>query len=246
MSEMTTIGERIRILRGGTTRDVYAPKIGVSKNTLMSYETGNSVPNHTVLTEILVIHPEISPSWLLTGEGQMKKPVESIKPGEPEAHQAVGVDENGQTVIPRWKNPDHEMFDYIPMTEAKLSAGGGAFVVSEEIEGYYAFRKSWLNAVTTGAKNLVLMRVTGDSMYPTIQAKDTVLIDIGRKHIKDGEIYALRVDDTVMIKRLSIRIGGKVMIISDNRKEFDPYEAAISDVHVLGQVIFFSRVLIPE
>lgn len=249
---MTTIGERIRTLRGETTRDVYAPKIRVSKNTLASYEAGNSVPNHTVLTDILCLHPEISPAWLLTGEGPMKKTIEllpeSVKErlADWEKPQSVSVDANGQTSIPRWQNPDHEMFDYIPMTEAKLSAGGGAFVLSEDIEGYYAFRKSWLNAVTTGSKNLVLMRVTGDSMAPTIQAKDTVLIDIGRTHIKDGEIYALRVDHAVMIKRLSYRLGGKIMVISDNRKEYDPFEADISEIHVLGQVIFFSRVLIPE
>lgn len=83
-------------------------------------------------------------------------------------------------------------------------------------------------------------------MYPTIQAKDTVLIDTGRKHIKDGKIFALRVEDAVMIKRLSFRLGGKTMVISDKRKEFDPFEADIADFHVLGQVIFFSRVLIPE
>lgn len=90
------------------------------------------------------------------------------------------------------------------------------------------------------------MRMTGDSMSPTFQSGDTVLIDTGKRLIKEGEFYALRIDDTVIIKRLAYRIGGKVMVISDNRQEFEAYEASPQDVHVLGQIIFFSRVLIKE
>ena len=163
-----------------------------------------------------------------------------------EDHQAIMVDDNGQPKIPSWQNPDPEMFDYIPMAKATLSAGGGAFVLSEEIEGYYAFRNSWLNSVATSKRNLVLMRVAGDSMEPTIKSGDTVLIDTGRRKIKEGEIYALRVEDTVIIKRLSYRLDGRVMIISDNRRDFQSYEAYHQDVNIIGQVIFFSRVLVPE
>lgn len=90
------------------------------------------------------------------------------------------------------------------------------------------------------------MRVTGDSMSPTIQVKNTVLIDTGRKAVKEGAIYAIRIDSTVLIKRLSFRLGGKIVIISDNRREFDPYEGDIQDLHIIDQVIFFSRALIDE
>ncbi len=244
---MTTIGNRIKTLRGDTPREAYAPMAGVSKNTIANYESDKRLPDHGFLSKLLEIHPEINPTWLMTGEEPRAK-VNKTQPGSrhEEMPQTIKVDENGQTVIPQWDNPDHEMFDYIPLAEAKLSAGGGSFVLSEDIEGYYAFRKSWLNAVTTSSKNLVLMRVTGDSMFPTIQSRDTVLIDTGRKHIKEGEIYALRVDHTVMIKRLSYRLDGKIMIISDNKKEFEAFEADIKSLHVLGQVIFFSRALIPE
>jgi len=36
------------------------------------------------------------------------------------------------------------------------------------------------------------------------------------------------------------------MIISDNRNEFKTYEVSTDYVCVLGQVIFFNRVIIPE
>jgi len=141
---------------------------------------------------------------------------------------------------------DPSAFDYIPMVEARLSAGGGAFVESEGVKGYYAFRKDWLRSVATSTKDLVLMRVIGDSMAPTIQEHDTVMVDIGRRDIREGKVYAIRYDSTIMIKRLVFRPGEKILVISDNRTEYDPYEVATKDLHIIGQVIFFSRVLVPE
>lgn len=56
--------------------------------------------------------------------------------------QPCEVDASGRVSIPVGKIPEPEMFDYVPLAEAQLSAGGGCFVLSEEMEGYYAFRKS--------------------------------------------------------------------------------------------------------
>lgn len=72
------------------------------------------------------------------------------------------------------------------------------------------------------------------------------MIDTGRKDVKEGEIFAIRFDNTIMIKRISFRPGDKLQIISDNRMEYQPYEADIKDIHIIGQVIFFSRLLINE
>ena len=198
----------------------------------------------------------VSTGWLATGEGPMRpsdhhKERRVLSRSKDEilnalAPQPCAVDENGSIVIPGWQNPDPEMFDYVPMAEAQLSAGGGCFVLSEDMLGYYAFRKSWLRRVASSPKHVVLMRVLGSSMDPTIQDGDTVMIDTGRRDINEGMIYALRVGSTVMIKRLSFRIGGKVLIISDNRQEYEPYEADTKDLHVIGQIIFFCRSFVPE
>lgn len=194
-----------------------------------------------------------SVEWILEGTGPMRlesgeAPVkESVRALEnmPQPQPCL-VDTDGRIVIPRWQNPDPEMFDYIPMAETQLSAGGGCFVLSEDMEGYYAFRKSWLSRVASSSSNLVLMRVQGGSMHPTVQDGDTVLIDTGRISIKEGMLYALRFDSTVMIKRLAFRPGGRIQIISDNRNEYDPFEADIKDLHIIGQVIFFSRAFVSE
>ena len=58
------------------------------------------------------------------------------------------------------------------------------------------------------------------------------MIDIGKRSIREGMIYAVRFEDTVMIKRLTFRPGGKILIISDNRQEYESYEAEMKDLHI--------------
>ena len=248
-------GDRIREaaeLIGGQLE--LSRRTGISATSINNYVLGTADPSRTRLVSIAKA-AGVSAGWLATGEGPMRLgeveespqpcPVCEGKESRQEP-QPCTLDENGLVSIPRWQNPDPELFDYIPMAEAKLSAGGGCFVLSENMEDYYAFRKAWLSRVATSAKNLVLMRIHGNSMAPTLEDNDTAMIDTGRRDIKDGMIYALRVDHSIMIKRLSFRVGGKVLIISDNRTEYEPYEAQMKDVNVIGQVIYFCRTLVSE
>lgn len=240
------LADRLKALRGERNASDFCRAFDMHRNTLYGYESGKNVPNATFLQEACKYY-NANPEWLLMGTGPMYKGSEtsaekSLPPGDntPKIQQLYS-DESGRVTIPQWQNPDPEMFDYIPMAETQLSAGGGAFVISEEIEGYYAFRKNWLSRVASSTKNLVLMRVIGDSMSPTIQEDDTVMIDIGKKSIKEGMIYAIRFDSTIMIKRLTFRPGGRILIISDNRHEYESYEADMRDLHIIGQIIFFCR-----
>lgn len=243
------IGERLRIVRNNESQKEFGARFGVDLNTVGRYETGANTPKADFIAAVCAEYA-INPSWLLFGKGSMHESQENLAniqtPSQPNRATSIYSDQNGHIVIPQWQNPDPEMFDYIPMAETQLSAGGGAFVISEEIEGYYAFRKSWLSRVASSTKNLVLMRVLGDSMSPTIQEDDTVMIDIGKRSIKEGMIYAIRFDSTIMIKRLAFRPGGRILIISDNRHEYEPYEADMRELHIIGQIIFFCRTFATE
>ena len=213
------IGERIRQVRGSANRDEFSSKFGVSKNTIGRYESGQSSPNAKFLKKLCEVY-DVNLDWLMYGTGPVHR---------------------------QELNCQSDNFEFIPMAEAKLSAGGGAFVISESYRDYYAFRSDWLSNTLTSVKNAVLMRVTGDSMEPTIYDGDIVMLDTGRTHVYDGSIYALRMDDTIMIKRLSLRPGDKIRVISDNRREYEPYETGRADVHVIAQVVWFARTLVkPE
>jgi transcriptional regulator with XRE-family HTH domain len=67
----TGIGERIQRVRGQKSRDVFAAEVGVAKMTLQRYEHGEREPDAKFLIAMRKRY-EISPLWLLTGEGPMK------------------------------------------------------------------------------------------------------------------------------------------------------------------------------
>ena len=155
-------------------------------------------------------------------------------------------EEPADIVIPAPMPFDPTYFDFVPMAEAHLSGGGGAFVLSEKFKEYYAFRKDWLRRIGTSPKRLVMMPIKGTSMQPTIMDGDVVMLDTGRRRIFDGQIYALGMGETIMIKRLENLVGGRIRIIADNRTEFPPYEAEARDIRIIGQVIWFARELVPR
>lgn len=131
------------------------------------------------------------------------------------------------------------------MADASLNAGGGSFVLSERTTGkYYAFRRNFLKAISSGLKNLVLLRVTDDSMEPKIEDGDTVMINVGRRVIRSGTIFALGLDDTIVIKEIEVLPGGKAMVISKNRDLYPAYTIETKDIRIIGHVIWSSRTFV--
>lgn len=75
-----TLGERIKRLRaerpqGEQSREAFAAALAVSKNTIVNYENDSRVPDAIFLNNIIELDPSINPSWLLTGEGEMRRVV---------------------------------------------------------------------------------------------------------------------------------------------------------------------------
>ncbi len=80
-------------------------------------------------------------------------------------------------------------------------------------------------------------------MEPSLREGDIVVIDKGRTEIQDGGLFAVRMDGTLLIKRLSPRPGEKMKVISDNR-EYDFYEIDRSSIEIAGQVALIIKKLI--
>jgi len=120
--------------------------------------------------------------------------------------------------------------------------GAGGLVLAADPAGPYAFERAWL-AAKGDPDSLRLLRVTGEAMRPTLCDEDMVLLDLAQRDILEGKIYAIRIDDDVVIKRVGKK-PGRLVLISDNR---DYYEALDIDssqgcaVQVLGRVVWMSR-----
>ena len=92
---------------------------------------------------------------------------------------------------------------------------------------------------------MAVIRVTGDSMEPTLISGDLVLIDLSRRTIDpQGGIYAVSFGEEIMIKRLQ-QTYHSVKIISDNVK-YDVIELtgdSIADLEINGKAIWYGREL---
>ena len=84
-----------------------------------------------------------------------------------------------------------------------------------------------------------LFFVAGDSMSPTLNEGDMVMVDMGQQSVTSGKIYMLRVGEELMMKRLENRPNGILLIRSDN----PTYEAIELQTHVENDVEIFGRMV---
>jgi len=138
---------------------------------------------------------------------------------------------------------DDDAFAYIPKVQARLCAGGGSFEVEEGVEGYYSFRQAWL-AGKGSADKMVLLDVFGNSMEPELKDGDTVLIDQARTDIIAGAVYAVGIDDTIMVKRIE-KHPNSLVLLSDNTRyvPISLEREEMGGVRILGKVIWSCREL---
>ena len=126
----------------------------------------------------------------------------------------------------------------------RASAGPGAIPGAEAAKPYFAFDESWLKALTgASAGDLSMIRVEGDSMAPTLNDGDDILLDRGDAgdRLRDG-IYVIRVDDALLVKRLAIHpLGRRVTVQSDNPAYPDWPDCGLDDLHCIGRVIWAGR-----
>ena len=122
--------------------------------------------------------------------------------------------------------------------DVRLAAGDGAWVEDESVAGYVAFRKAWLTSHGLHAGNLSLVDVMGDSMEPELHAGDSVLVNHAQREPRHRRIYALRVEDGAIVKRLHHR-EGRWWADSDN-PGYSPRALGAED-DIVGEVVWWAH-----
>lgn len=139
-----------------------------------------------------------------------------------------------------------EFGELVPVlrTEVRASAGAGTVSEHESTRPYFAFDPRWLRMLTgSPASKLSVIRVEGDSMAPTLNAGDDILVDLAdaADRLRDG-IYVLRVDGALLVKRLAIHpVGRKVTVQSDNPAYGDLPDCRLDEIDCIGRVIWAGR-----
>lgn len=198
-----------------TVRDL-AKRLDVSTQSLYKVLRGESkslqASRHLQACQILGIEPR----WLSDGTEPMKA-LRKVTLGEDPAYPAirhVGV---------------------------RFSAGITGYEVQqlgEEEAQPIVFRASWFKSRGYRPDRLVAVTIEGDSMEPTLYAGDLVVINLEDTGPVDGEVYACRYEEQLVVKRL-FREGGAWWLHSDNPDQRrHPRRAASESVEIIGRVIY--------
>jgi len=123
------------------------------------------------------------------------------------------------------------------------SAGPGGLAEDDRLLGSDLFDPRLLAALDVRAGESAVLRARGDSMSPTIEDGDSMLIDErDRKIASRGGIFVIRMDGALMVKRVA-KAGERLVVTSDNR-DFPPIPPRTPDeIEVIGRVVWLSRAL---
>lgn len=232
--KISEVGTRIRRAREslGEKPAVFATRTGVSRDTLDRYELGKQSPKAEYLAKVAEACGVLE-AWLLTGEGPMRRG-EDGEGREPRRRASY---------LPEGRRLDDE---YVEIPLWNVAASGGAGIVAEgsgpaQVAKFLSFRRDWLaSELHAGPADLYLLYVDGDSMEPTLNPGDVILLRRPER-LKDG-IYVLRMGDVLHVKRLQFLPGGAVKVTSDN-PVYDPFEFRLSapETELIGRVVWAGK-----
>lgn len=122
------------------------------------------------------------------------------------------------------------------------SAGPGGMVDREAARAAALFSPAQLKRMGVRAAAASMIRVAGDSMAPTLEDGDEVLVDHDSRIVAGkGAIFVARIDGVLMVKRLRSAVGG-IEIVSDN-PAYPPRVIRGDALDVIGRVAWLGRTL---
>ncbi|PTX45608.1 phage repressor protein C with HTH and peptisase S24 domain [Gemmobacter caeni] len=130
----------------------------------------------------------------------------------------------------------------IDVWNVAASAGNGMIAPDHEIvTERLAFPPDFLARLTkTNPRHLAIIGVKGDSMSPTLNDDDIVMLDTSKCNLDWDGIFVLRFGDALHVKRIARGRGDTIQIISDNQN-YRAQELPRDEVHPVGRVIWFGK-----
>lgn len=133
-------------------------------------------------------------------------------------------------------------FINIPVLSATGSMGAGNEQLDEDyVVGSLTLSPNWIGKTIPSASipSLRFIHAYGDSMAPTFNDGDILLVDTSRKTPNIDGVYVLQAHQRIYIKRVRQRLDGSYEISSDNPtvKTVDVLNGD-HEVELLGRVVF--------
>ena len=184
-------GKRLKEVRKikGLTQAKLGESVDLKQTQIRDIESGKQQVNIELANKMSDIF-YISGWWLLTGKGSM-------------------LEEKA-------KNTSSSNGYEVEMLSVKAAAGEGIHNYQIEVIDKIIMDKAFFRTAPN-IKKIKIIQVYGDSMNPTLQSGDYVIIDETKTQGTDG-IYAIQLHNQILIKRLQFNLDGTIDIKSDNKK----------------------------
>ena len=221
---MKTLKERIKMRLDalGMTKAEFARRLGVEPQYINNWEARDSLPKDRSVQagEIL----KCSAFWLTFGGGPAgfeESPTNEDMAAELELLQNDAGDQKVQFQLE---------YVFIPLFDKK----------GDITTNILMFKKKWIEQKVGDSGDPVVASVSGDAMAPRIQDGDIVLIDRNQNTIEDGKIYAIKMGDTLIYRRLTLDWDGSVSMQSNTTTQPDKLLTAkqAKELQIFGRAIW--------
>ena len=143
----------------------------------------------------------------------------------------------------RWLNEQTDFVRLPVYPDIRASAGPGAAVPSERVDGVISFDPRFLRDQGAVPERCSVIWAHGDSMVPTIPDGSALIVDHSQTEVKNGSIMVIGVGEDLLVKRVRRRLDGLIDLISDNAA-YQPETLgpdALQQLRVIGRVVYFCR-----
>lgn len=142
------------------------------------------------------------------------------------------------------KSDDYVMIDQYDVVG---SCGNGHLMGDVAVKGGLVFKRDWIKTMGISSDNLATIYAQGDSMNPTIEDGQVLLVDKSATQPQSTKIYIICIDGQLYIKRL-INLYDKWVMRSDNpdKSSYPDIEISaetMSNVDVQGRIVWQAGIL---
>lgn len=184
--------------------------LGVTPQTLSTWKSRNSIDYELIFAKC----EEVSPTWLITGEGSVLL--------EEKVHGLVSFNQSNEKRYP------------LVYPKAVGGFSGTDFKIEErDIKEYYVVPKFKHKKID------FMIEVDGSSMYPKYNSGDIVACRIinEERYIQWNKTHVVASKDQgLLIKRIKKGPEGSLTMISDN-ENYDPFDVPIDDIDGVALVV---------
>lgn len=226
----TGFSDRLKEVIGNRSGRAFAKEVGISYSTLHNYLTNSSSPT---LDNLIALSNAtgVDMKWLATGEEKQAEPRKITQ-------------ETSDSL-------DQKTYEHISMIQSyssiNVSAGFGSFNEGvTEADGEEPYSDNLLQQLRVRPHHCAVFWANGDSMLPTIDSGDQLLVDLSKREVKGNNIYLVQNGSSVWVKRVKQK-WNSIELISDNKEEYEPIiltEDEAEHLQIIGQVVHIGHSLV--